>query len=509
VKNIQNQQLNISPASCAFIFCLVLFTATALRIYAMALPLDYDEAYTFLRYLDKPFAKIISDYTVANNHVLFSLIGKLSVMSFGPSIWAMRLPSLIFGALGIVSFYILWQRVTNRQSAILATVLMATALPLVFYSGQARGYSLQALLFICTFLAADNLQQQPKASRGLILATLSALCLYTIPTSLYGIGAIYLWLLLLAIFDAPKNQRCNLIVALFLSGLTAVILTLVLYSPILLHYHGFPSIKQANPLELQELFTALPQSLLSVTARWNKTFSLPLLTCIHAGLFIGVIALCHKKTIKPAALIVSLLVSIAAMIVITRIIPPFQRNWIFILPFYLGLVAFGLTTILKVITSRLNRWQPYVFSLLALLILSSGTFHTHTILKNKIERETGNANLLYPIVAEFSKPGDFVACHEFLCDKFRFFWHRDGITLNKIKVGWDCNMVQINRRGYKSSPFQHSEEKVILVTRKDKDKKPFLNWIKKYVPSGYSLTEKIVATSGKSKVIQFTITQPR
>src|SRR5215211_593620 len=71
-----------------------LFVANVYRAATQSLTID--EAFTYQLYLAKNLRAILTDYD-ANNHVLFTLLAKISVSLFGTSEFAIRLPTLLGG----------------------------------------------------------------------------------------------------------------------------------------------------------------------------------------------------------------------------------------------------------------------------------------------------------------------------------------------------------------------------------------------------------------------------
>ena len=76
-----------------------LFAANIYRAATQSLTID--EAFTYHLYLAKNLRAILTEYD-ANNHVLYTLLAKLSVGLFGTSEFAIRLPSVLGG---LVYFY--------------------------------------------------------------------------------------------------------------------------------------------------------------------------------------------------------------------------------------------------------------------------------------------------------------------------------------------------------------------------------------------------------------------
>src|SRR4030081_1537963 len=83
----------------AIVFLAGLFVANLYRAATQSLTID--EAFTYQLYLAKNLRAILTEYD-ANNHVLYTLLAKLSVGLFGKSEFAIRLPSVLGG---LVYFY--------------------------------------------------------------------------------------------------------------------------------------------------------------------------------------------------------------------------------------------------------------------------------------------------------------------------------------------------------------------------------------------------------------------
>src|SRR5690606_29583806 len=78
-----------------------------------------------------------------------------------------------------------------------------------------------------------RLQRREQGRDYLLLAVLSALGLYTVPTMLYPLGIVWGWLLLTAYFKMRRSDSLYAILRLVASGFAALVITLVLYAPIL------------------------------------------------------------------------------------------------------------------------------------------------------------------------------------------------------------------------------------------------------------------------------------
>ena len=130
----------------------LILCATALRLYNLDVGIWYDEMLTYVRYMSLTVGQIVSTYDDANNHVLFTVLARLSLSAFGDSVWALRLPAVGFGVASIAALYYLARRVTNTRESLLAVALMAVSYHHIWFSQNARGYT--ALLFFTILSSA-------------------------------------------------------------------------------------------------------------------------------------------------------------------------------------------------------------------------------------------------------------------------------------------------------------------------------------------------------------------
>ena len=138
----------------------------AINIYrAVHQSITADEAFTFDYYIVKPFNWILVIYST-NNHVLHTLLCRLSVKALGISELAMRLPSLLGGLLYLVFVYKLCRYLFKNQWTFLLAVAALTLNPfLMDYLSIARGYGMALGLFIAAlYFVIRFLDDQPQAA---------------------------------------------------------------------------------------------------------------------------------------------------------------------------------------------------------------------------------------------------------------------------------------------------------------------------------------------------------
>ena len=117
-----------------------------LRFISLSQSLWLDEATSAL-VAKMPLTDIFTKFLPGDFHPpLYYLILKLWTSMFGFSEISLRIPSVIFG-LGIIYItYLIAKKLFNEKTAILSSILLATSGLAVYYSQEARMYSLAALL---------------------------------------------------------------------------------------------------------------------------------------------------------------------------------------------------------------------------------------------------------------------------------------------------------------------------------------------------------------------------
>src|SRR5262249_10083457 len=127
--------------------------ALGLRLYDLGDGLWYDEIRTLVGYVRQPVGVIVSTFESQNQHLLYSLLARLSVAVLGESAWSLRLPAAVFGAASIWAAYWFGRLVTGRREALLAAGLLTFSYHHVWFSQNARGYS----GLLCLTLVASGL----------------------------------------------------------------------------------------------------------------------------------------------------------------------------------------------------------------------------------------------------------------------------------------------------------------------------------------------------------------
>ena len=131
-----------------YVVLLILLLGVLVRLFFLFQPIRYDEAFTFVNFASKPIYRGLSDYSYPNNHLFHTLLVRLAYLFFGNQTWIIRLPAFIAGILIVPAAYVVMRIYSNKMTALLTAGLVAASPSLIFYSTNARGYTLVSFIFL-------------------------------------------------------------------------------------------------------------------------------------------------------------------------------------------------------------------------------------------------------------------------------------------------------------------------------------------------------------------------
>ena len=309
---------------------LVLLIAGILRAIGANSEFWFDEIATVLNYVRPPLRTLLSTYGSPNNHVFNSVLAQFSVGIFGSEQpWVVRLPSILFGIASVWAFHFVARQLWTSQVALIGTFMFAVSYHGVYYTQQARGYS----MFLFFALLATGLLLRmvltPDRNRNLQ----------------YGLGyalavAFGTYSLLLMTFVMMGHGLILLVARRWgvLNWLLAgLVLTLLLYAP-MLHglikyysqhpaYTGVPLLSLAFFNEIRPMLPALIIATIvlpfAMGRLWNK---LPLATAllVAPAAFSIIIPLIRGQGVHPRSFMYGLPL---AYLLITELIDWGRRYW--------------------------------------------------------------------------------------------------------------------------------------------------------------------------------------
>jgi 4-amino-4-deoxy-L-arabinose transferase-like glycosyltransferase len=412
---------------------LISVVGTAVRIWFLDQPMRYDEAHTYMTFVE-PGVDRLFYYQEPNNHVGHTLLVYVSTSLFGDEPWAIRLPTFLAGILAVPMTYLCARTVFRRSLGLVAAGLVAASPILVLYSTNARGYSGIVLTTMVLIPLNLYLVRKESAFAGFLVADLMAIGLYTIPIMVFPIAMLVVWSILLAYHSGGWSKTLRVLRSLVLVLLLCGIVTLLLYTPVILT-SGLSRLVANNtisPRALSESVALWPQLAQRV---WMQYFAdLPVLVRLFLGvcLFAGSVYL--WKVNRPAFLLVpASLIGIGLMLFATRTLP-FVRTWTFLLPLGFCLVDAAITAVVRLFAVPIRVTAAGALGLL----FAVGISYNLTAL-NVVPRypETGPAPDAEAIV-QYLEPrlneGDWVLVRRFW--PFRYYGHHLGMPLGSFaKVG--------------------------------------------------------------------------
>src|SRR5262245_406854 len=113
-----------SSAGAWIALALLCAVGLGLRLWHLGTDLWLDEVLTLVDFLRLPAREIVATFPSQNQHMLYSLLGRASVVVFGESFAAARLPAVMFGVASIWALFLLGRRLAGIREALLASALM-------------------------------------------------------------------------------------------------------------------------------------------------------------------------------------------------------------------------------------------------------------------------------------------------------------------------------------------------------------------------------------------------
>ena len=176
---------------------LILFIATILRFVSINQSLWLDEAINIGNAANLDFKSLVLKYSLGDFHPpLYHVILKSWMLLFGTSEISVRAPSIVFGVVTVYITYLIGKKLFEQKTALIATTLIATAPLHIYYSQEARMYSLAAMIasfsvyFFISIIKKDSLIFWV----GFIISTVLMLYSDYMPYLLIPIYIIYLFL---------------------------------------------------------------------------------------------------------------------------------------------------------------------------------------------------------------------------------------------------------------------------------------------------------------------------
>jgi mannosyltransferase len=208
--------------------------AVVLRTIALNQQLWFDEIATLLNFVRTPMRHIVTTYTSQNQHMLYSVLARISVVTLGDAVWTLRLPAVIFGVLTVPALYFCSRLLIARREALLACALLTVSYHHVWFSQNARGYTGLAFFALVTmyFFIRGSREEKWVAWIGYAIALALGMYMHlTMGFIAVGHAVVYVWLLVARTRELgrlPKGAWAPLAGFVLAGALTAA-----LYAPVM------------------------------------------------------------------------------------------------------------------------------------------------------------------------------------------------------------------------------------------------------------------------------------
>lgn len=342
------------------VLCGIMFVASIVRLENLDIPLGHDEAYMYDAFASRSLWHIMSNYHLPNNHVLLSIIMKLTTDILGNHVWTLRLPTIIAGVLMVPAAYLVAKRFYSKETAILSAILVAVFPPLVQYSVLARGYIIVGLMTLLLFALVDYVRLQKNRFAWLSVVILSALGFYTIPIMLFPFGALYIWLFISCLLDDTRSydNKWDFLKYWLGSGISVAILTIILYAPIIIYsFNRFFGNGFIAPVEWDIFPITIWTRLRNTWIEWTMSVPLWIVFLGVLGFFIALVF--HKKFTRQKFSPQIAFIAWIVILVLVRRPDMLPRFWLFLAAPLLIWSAAGIVESLKRLPLTVGKnWNP-------------------------------------------------------------------------------------------------------------------------------------------------------
>jgi mannosyltransferase len=177
----------------------ITFAALCLRVLMLnSQSLWMDEAEVYSQIIGHNLQSIYVRVFNHGGHVgpLFYILNHLFCLVFGYSEWAFRMPSVIYGTISVVLVYKITEILINQKTAMLSSFLMALSPLHIWYSQEARMYSLWIMFVLCITFIFIKILKENKLWLWIIFTILSSLSIWTFLNSVFIFFALGFYLLI-------------------------------------------------------------------------------------------------------------------------------------------------------------------------------------------------------------------------------------------------------------------------------------------------------------------------
>lgn len=405
------------PSTLEIIFILSLLAAALLlRLTLMPRGLCYDELFSTVYSIGPRSFFGDEGRFMTSQHIGYTPLAIASSAFFGLTEWAVRLPSLILGLVGIFTTWFIGRRLFSAKIMLITAGFLAISPAHIAWSSTARGYSGYILTTTLLILLTLSMLKAPKTTHKIFFPILVVTGYFFHSLSIAFFAAITLHLCGLSILAqfTHKPLPAGIHKCWQSIGITAIAFTLVV-SPFILR-----TFVEVNAHQPQGLLTLFPINL------WNALLSTPWNYLNGAAFLLLILGLTRFWRRSPqATILLMILLLLPIGMWLARPVVLYERFWIGLLPFIFLLMAEGLVFIYQ--RSSLER----IFALGLTLLICGGSLHSWGTRQAPMIKETSWTLREDLYSAEETLPAHIpiyaLKGHD---QFFRYYLHRPVVTLD-------------------------------------------------------------------------------
>jgi len=370
-KKIKKYIIEISSTRTIILLLLISIIGVSVRIFYLRLPITWDEAYTYLNFIDEGFTELFH-YKMPNNHQFHTICTKIAIIIFGDNQISLRLPAFLFGSLNITLIFFVVKYISKEASGLLSSVLLSCLPAIIYYDTIARGYSMITTFSLLLLLLSYNFIRTKSLHSLICIVIISSIGFFTIPTFFFPLLGTLFWLSF-QLFRSKEISRNKIIFSLLGIIFGIIFCTLILYSPTIIFSNGIDKIIY-NRFINGDYFAIFPDELpyffINTLDFFFSGYGVLMLLIIVVLIFLSYKFNFHKKY---SEFILFQLSAIILVILCKETIPP-SRVLLFIMPYLIVGIDIYISALLK--QKQIN-YLSYTLPCLQLIsifmILSKGT----------------------------------------------------------------------------------------------------------------------------------------
>ena len=309
-----------------------------LRVFYLDQPMRFDESATFFNYVNKDWSQVFN-YTAPNNHVLNSILIKLTTIIWGGHPFIIRLPAFLFGVASIPLIFLVCKKIGCL--GYIAALTLAVHPYCILFSTNARGYS--AIVFFTLLFLLFSIKITKQFDRWDIfkLALIGSLGLLSLPIMLFSLCGLTLWLVLQLIQNnqSPRQVFYKFLLPFVING---AIISLVFYAPVVwFTMQPHDSLKQAIDLIFNNEFVkasnssyfleAIRAHVTNAISIYRKDIPTPALILFSILLVLGFISDYRERSFRISQLVLAVCFSTLVLFLLKHQMP-YPRTWIYLIP---------------------------------------------------------------------------------------------------------------------------------------------------------------------------------